>query len=171
MSKHDKLLEDKFASSAVSFSDAPKKSPGEIEVDLAMRDMTGFSSIERKKQEAIEAERKPTLVERKMRRIFGAAGEFQKLFIQGAMMGAVVGGTFGAIAGTYYAFLTRSFWYIPMSALGSGASFGFMMGIGMVIRNQMEDRDSTSDEDYMLVKLSADGRTLEHEPVYKRYQL
>jgi hypothetical protein len=87
------------------------------------------------------------------------------------MMGAVVGGTFGAIAGTYYAFLTRSFWYIPMSALGSGASFGFMMGIGMVIRNQMEDRDSTSDEDYMLVKLSADGRTLEHEPVYKRYQL
>jgi hypothetical protein len=51
------------------------------------------------------------------------------------MMGAVVGGTFGALAGTYYAFVTRSFWYIPMSALGSGASFGFMMGIGMVIRN------------------------------------
>ena len=50
-------------------------------------------------------------------------------------MGAVVGGTFGALAGTYYAFVTRSFWYIPMSALGSGASFGFMMGIGMVIRN------------------------------------
>ena len=49
------------------------------------------------------------------------------------MMGAVVGGTFGALAGTYYAFATRSFWYIPMSALGSGASFGFMMGIGMVI--------------------------------------
>jgi hypothetical protein len=45
------------------------------------------------------------------------------------------------------------------------------MGIGMVIRNQMEDRDSTSEEDYMLVKLSADGRTVEHEPVYKRYQL
>ena len=58
MSKqHDKVLEDKFASTAVSFSDAPKKSPGEIGVDLAMKDMTGFSSIERKKQEALEAER------------------------------------------------------------------------------------------------------------------
>ena len=128
--------------------------------------------MEHKKQEAIEAERKPTLVERNMSRIFGAAGEFQKLFIQGAIMGPVVGGgTFRAMAGTNYAFVTRSFWYIPMSALGSGASFGFMMGIGMVIRNQMEDRDSMSDEEYMLVKLSADSRTLEHEPIYKRYQL
>jgi len=87
MSKHDKVFEDKYASNAVSFSDAkgmsfeqPKKA-GEIEQDLAMRDMTGFSSIERKKQEAIEAERKPTLLERKMKRIFGAAGEFQKLFL------------------------------------------------------------------------------------------
>ena len=86
-------------------------------------------------------------------------------------MGAVVGGTFGALAGTYYAFVTRSFWYIPMSAIGSGASFGFMMGIGMVIRNQMEDVESTSDEDYMLVKLSSDGLTVENEPVYKRYIL
>ena len=86
-------------------------------------------------------------------------------------MGAVVGGTFGALAGTYYAFVTRSFWYIPMSAIGSGASFGFMMGIGMVIRNQMEDVESTSDEDYMLVKLSSDGCTVENEPVYKRYIL
>ena len=106
-----------------------------------------------------------------MRRIFGAAGEFQKLFIQGAQIGGAVGGTFGALAGTYYAFVTRSFWYIPMSALGSGASFAFMMGIGSVIRNQMEDVDSTSDEDYMLVKLSGDGRTMEKELVYKRYQL
>ena len=86
-------------------------------------------------------------------------------------MGAVVGGTFGALAGTYYAFVTRSFWYIPMSAIGSGASFGFMMGIGMVIRNQMEDVESSSDEDYMLVKLSSDASTVENEPVYKRYKL
>jgi hypothetical protein len=55
MSKHDKVFEDKYASNAVSFSDAkgmsfeqPKKA-GEIEQDMAMRDMTGFSSIERKK--------------------------------------------------------------------------------------------------------------------------
>ena len=75
-----------------------------------------------------------------MRQIFGEAGEFQKLFIQGAMMGAVVGGTFGALAGSYYAFVTRSFWCIPMSALGSGASFGFIMGIGMVIRNKMDPK-------------------------------
>lgn len=106
-----------------------------------------------------------------MRRIFGAAGDFQKLFLQGAMMGGIVGGTFGALAGTYYAFLTRSFWYIPMSALGSGASFGFMMGIGMVIRNQMDEKDNSEDEDYMVVKMAADGSSVEREPLYKRYQL
>jgi len=85
------------------------------------------------------------------------------------MMGAVVGGTFGALAGTYYAFVTKSFWYIPMSALGSGASFGFMMGIGMVIRNQMDSIDNDKDEDFMLVKVSEDGNKIESERIYKRY--
>ena len=61
----------------------------------------------------------------------------QKLFIQGVMMGAVVGGTFGAIVGTYYALVTRSFWYIPMIALGSGASFGFMIGIGIFMSSTL----------------------------------
>ena len=61
----------------------------------------------------------------------------QKLFIQGAMMGAVVGGNFSAIACSYYAFITRSFWNIPINALGSGASFGFMVGIGMVMTSTL----------------------------------
>ena len=168
MSKHEKVMEDKYASSAVSFKDKAV-APSEPVINLAQNDMSSYASVERAKQEALEAERKPTLLEKKMRRIFGAAGDFQKLFLQGAMMGAVVGGTFGALAGTYYAFVTRSFWYIPMSALGSGASFGFMMGIGMVIRNQMDEKDSTSDEDYMIVKISADGSTVEREALYKRY--
>jgi len=28
--------------------------------------------------------------------------------------------------------------YIPMSAIGSGSSFGFFMGIGMIMRSEME---------------------------------
>lgn len=28
--------------------------------------------------------------------------------------------------------------YIPMSAIGSGCSFGFFMGIGMIMRSEME---------------------------------
>jgi hypothetical protein len=35
----------------------------------------------------------------------------------------------------------------------------------------MDDKDNSSDDDYMLVKLSADGSNIEREPLYKRYQL
>ena len=49
-------------------------------------------------------------------------------------MGAVVGGCFGGVLGTYYALSTRSFSYIPVSMIGSGLSMGFFMGMGMTIR-------------------------------------
>ena len=43
--------------------------------------------------------------------------------------------------GTYYAIVYRSILYIPMAAIGSGSSFGFFMGIGMVMRTEMEGLD------------------------------
>jgi hypothetical protein len=68
-------------------------------------------------------------------------GDVKTMFFQGFKMGFIVGGIFGGLMGTYYAIVHRSFLYIPMSALGSGGSFGFFMGIGMIMRSEMEGRD------------------------------
>ena len=51
-------------------------------------------------------------------------------------MGALVGGAFGGVMGTYQAIQFRSFAVIPMAMIGSGVSFGFFMGLGMTIRSQ-----------------------------------
>jgi hypothetical protein len=56
-------------------------------------------------------------------------------------MGFIVGGIFGGLMGTYYAVVSRSILYIPTAALASGCSFGFFMGIGMVMRTEMEGND------------------------------
>ena len=55
------------------------------------------------------------------------------MFFTGFKMGFIVGGIFGGLMGSYYAIVYRTFSYIPMAALGSGCSFGFFMGIGMVM--------------------------------------
>ena len=60
----------------------------------------------------------------------------------GFKMGAMVGGVFGSVMGSYYAIVYRTIWYIPMAAIGSGGSFGFFMGIGMVIRSEMTTEDT-----------------------------
>ena len=48
-----------------------------------------------------EAKRPPTRLERKFNRIFGSAGETSQTFVTGFKLGALVGGTFGGILGTY----------------------------------------------------------------------
>lgn len=37
--------------------------------------------------------------------------------------------------------------YIPMAAIGSGASFGFFMGIGMIMRSEMEGINNEDQND------------------------
>ena len=62
-------------------------------------------------------------------------------------MGAVVGGIFGGLTGLYYAVQTRSLMYIPMIMLTSGGSFGFFMGVGMIMRSEMAPATNTSDSE------------------------
>ena len=52
-------------------------------------------------------------------------------------MGALVGGGFGGVMGTYQAIQMRSIVVIPMAMIGSGVSFGFFMGLGMCLRSEM----------------------------------
>ena len=48
-------------------------------------------------------ERPPTRMERKFKRIFGSAGASSQTFLMGFKMGALVGGGFGGVMGTYQA--------------------------------------------------------------------
>ena len=53
--------------------------------------------------------------------------------INGFMMGAIIGGLFGFALGAYQAFLTRRLVAIPISVIGSGCFFGFIMGCGALV--------------------------------------
>ena len=67
--------------------------------------------------------------------MFGSAGSTSQTFITGFKMGALVGGAFGGVIGTYQAIQMRSFAVIPMAMVGTGVSFGFFMALGLTIRS------------------------------------
>lgn len=81
-------------------------------------------------------------------------------------MGFIIGSIFGTLLGTYSAITYRSyeicansmfiniyvyrFTLIPMMALSSGGSFGFFMGVGMIMRSEMDEKDAKTDEIYFM---------------------
>lgn len=54
-------------------------------------------------------------------------------------MGALVGGTMGAMIGTWSALQTRRLILLPISIITSGGFFGFMMMCGSIIRTDNEN--------------------------------
>ena len=69
--------------------------------------------------------------------LFGSSGMSGK-FVQGAMMGATVGGVAGTFFGLVSFIQHRKLVYIPLVALSMAISFGFFMGVGTVIRSDDE---------------------------------
>ena len=145
--------------------------------DEAVQDldkMWDFSGKERIQKEIEEAKREPTLMERKIKRIFGGVGNAGMMFQQGFKLGATVGGIFGGLIGTFYAISSRQILILPMSMIGTGCSFGFFMGIGMILRTQMEpiDEDDNKEEKITVLKIQANPITgkmeILEEPVYKQ---
>ena len=57
-----------------------------------------------------------------------------------------------------------------MAALGSGCSFGFFMGIGMVMRTEMESSATDDAKQYQVAMISADGIMREHI-LYLKYEI
>ena len=87
-----------------------------------------------------------------MERIFGGMSSVKTMFFNGFKIGFCVGGIFGGMMGLYYAVIYRTFYYMPAAAIGSGCSFGFFMGIGMIMRTEMEGADSEN-ADYEIQEL------------------
>ena len=101
------------------------------------------------------------------------------MFFQGFKMGFLVGGIFGGLMGTYYAITYRQFMYIPMSAIGSGASFGFFMGLGMIMRTEMEGKEQEEgsylrqqqQSEYMITRIDPETGKVSYDPMYKRHMI
>ena len=68
-------------------------------------------------------------------------------------MGGFVGASFGGVLGAYYAIAYKSFYLMPAMAFGSGCSFGFFMGIGMVMRANMEGHNDMDHDLYVIKEL------------------
>ena len=62
------------------------------------------------------------------------------MFWQGFQTGFVVGSIFGGVMGVVSAVQYRTFYFFPVAAISSGCSFGFFMGLGMLIRSEMEEK-------------------------------
>jgi hypothetical protein len=99
-------------------------------VDERIQAMQAFQTDMKPENKEIEL----TRMQRKMKRLFGSGKATSNLFVTGFQMGFMVGGAFGSILGTWQAIQMRSFMLIPLSAIGSGVSFGFFMGLGMTFR-------------------------------------
>ncbi len=131
-------MEDKYAKNAVKFNELSSlKTANEADSN---QDLEGFSSKTLKEKQIEEANKPDSLLTRKMKRIFGAASSTKTQFLQGFKMGAIVGGIFGGLMGLYMTITTRQLMYIPISAITSGGSFGFFMGLGMIMRSEMEGK-------------------------------
>ena len=102
--------------------------------------LQNLSSDIKHEKDVKEAIKPDSYITKKAKRIFGALGDFKTMFIQGFKMGFIVGSIFGGLTGLYYAIQYRTIYYIPMIAITSGGSFGFFMGIGMVMRAEMEPK-------------------------------
>jgi hypothetical protein len=83
-------------------------------------------------------------------------------------MGFIVGGIFGGLMGTYYAVVSRSVLYIPTAAIASGCSFGYFMGIGMVMRTEMEANDKGTEE-CQIIQIDMETGKRTQIPMYHKY--
>lgn len=137
--------------------------------------MDNIKSVEDRKKAIEDANKPKGLIERKLNRIFGAMGDVKVMFIQGFKTGFIVGGIFGSLIGTYYAITTRAITYIPIIAISTGSSFGFFMGIGMIMRNEMEGNEQmlppNGFNQYMIYEFDKEKRELNCKPLYQQFRV
>lgn len=171
MSRREEHLEDKFAQNAVKFGkDEYKDNSTHMFGGLA-----NLKSVEDHKKAVEEANKPKGLIERKLNRIFGAASDVKTMFFTGFKTGFIVGGIFGSLVGTYYAITTRSLMALPFVAISTGSSFGFFMGIGMIMRNELEGNDEEkstfSSPQFMVFELEKESKEFKCVPIYQQFRV
>eukprot|EP00826_Nyctotherus_ovalis_P010481 TRINITY_DN12759_c0_g1_i26.p1 TRINITY_DN12759_c0_g1~~TRINITY_DN12759_c0_g1_i26.p1 ORF type:complete len:146 (+),score=25.94 TRINITY_DN12759_c0_g1_i26:146-583(+) len=83
-----------------------------------------------------EFQERPNYFRRKLNRIAGGLGMTGKNFAMGFMQGSIIGAAIGIVSGIMVGIQTRRLSFFFVVTLTSTASFGFIMGIGSIVRSQ-----------------------------------
>ena len=102
-----------------------------------------FEAERQKELQQQQLQQRPGYLRRKMDRIFGGLGHTGGKFIMGFGQGCMVGAVIGVVTGAFVAIKTRRISFFLISPIVSGASFGFIMGVGTLLRSApMKKTDS-----------------------------
>lgn len=107
---------------------------------LHVEDDDPYANIAQESANTLETEgKKESARSKKWNKLKQNFGMKKQAIKQGFLMGSMVGGGFGLIMGIYAGIQYRSLVVVPLTALGSAASFGFFMACGTLIRSHQFD--------------------------------
>jgi hypothetical protein len=95
-----------------------------------------YANLANEKKNRFEGPTKESARDRKMKLLSGKLNQFKEQAKQGFIIGSMVGGGMGAVFGLWSAITNRSLIILPISIVVSGASFGFILACGSIIRSQ-----------------------------------
>lgn len=98
-----------------------------------------YTYLETDDTNLMETPKKVSAREKKLKQISNKFGEASSQAANGFMMGALVGGSMGAIIGIWTVIKTRKLIVLPISIITSGSFFGFIMMCGSIIRSDDEN--------------------------------
>jgi len=101
-----------------------------------------YAQIAQDNTNTLEATQKESSRMRKWNKLKQRFNHDKQAVKQGFMMGCMVGGGFGLVMGLVAAFQYKSLLVIPLTTLGSAASFGFFMACGTFIRTHPFDENA-----------------------------
>ncbi len=102
-------------------------------------DPTNASYYEAQRQRELEEQKlqqRPSYLRRKFNRIFGGLGQTGSKFMTGFYQGAMVGAVIGLVSGAFIGVKTRRLSLFLASPVISAGSFGFIMGVGYILRSE-----------------------------------
>lgn len=102
--------------------------------DLNVSDDDPYASVATDKDLSIETTKKESARSRKWNQFMQRFEMAKAGMYQSFLMGAMVGGGFGLVFGLWNAITYKSFLVLPIAVITSGASFGFFMACGSLIR-------------------------------------
>jgi hypothetical protein len=102
--------------------------------EVNISDDDPYASVAAEKDVSVDSTSKESARSRKWNQFWQKLEMAKAGMYQSFLMGSMVGGGFGLVFGLYNAITYKSFLVLPIAVITSGASFGFFMACGSLIR-------------------------------------